>query len=67
MGSSERMPETFADSLEIKLTDGKWRFRFNIALMIEFLKNIESSWTVSNGLYDGPALFIYGTESPFKV
>lgn len=66
-GSSKRLPESFSEFFELKLTDGRWTFKFNIVVLIEFVKNFESFWTESSGLYEGPALFIYGTKSPFKV
>ncbi|XP_054708416.1 protein ABHD11-like isoform X2 [Uloborus diversus] len=56
-----------ADRIPIRCTDGKCSFRVNVELFQKVIKDPESFLTHSEGVYKGPALFIYGTKSPFKV
>ena len=67
MGSADRFPEQFAEYIDIKEEDGKWRYKFNIDQLRKKLSWVHDFWTEREGKYDGPALFIYGTKSPFKV
>ncbi|GBL73043.1 Protein ABHD11 [Araneus ventricosus] len=63
--SSVRMKNP--DLIPIKCSQGKCRWRTNPKIVQVVLNNIMDMWTESSGRFDGPALFIYGTESNFKV
>lgn len=66
-GSQGLFDEKTIRKLELRLVDGKWQLKWNVDVLSECLKNIETFLTKSSGLYEGPALFIYGTKSPFAV
>ncbi|GBL73049.1 Protein ABHD11 [Araneus ventricosus] len=55
------------DMFPIKCTDGKCRWSTNTIIFQKILKDSDSVWPESSGRFDGPALFMYGTESNFKV
>ncbi|XP_035211580.1 protein ABHD11-like, partial [Stegodyphus dumicola] len=45
--------------------DGRYSLKANIKVMLDAIKNTETSISEPKGVYDGPAYFIYGTFSPF--
>ncbi|KFM70264.1 Abhydrolase domain-containing protein 11, partial [Stegodyphus mimosarum] len=45
--------------------DGGYSLKANIKAILDAVKNTETLISEPNGLYDGPAYFIYGTYSPF--
>ncbi|KAF8791040.1 Protein ABHD11 like protein [Argiope bruennichi] len=51
----------------IKCTDGKCQWRFNPILRDTIARNVDELFIKSSGRFDGPALFIYGGKSNFKV
>ncbi|CAL1274468.1 unnamed protein product [Larinioides sclopetarius] len=51
----------------IKCSDGKCQWRFNPVLRDAILRNVNELFIESSGRFDGPALFIYGGKSSFKV
>ncbi|GFU39770.1 protein ABHD11 [Trichonephila clavipes] len=65
--SSDLLDERAADFLPIKCSEGKCHWKTNIELFGEVLKNPLALLTESSGRFDNPSLFVYGTESPFKV
>lgn len=67
MGATERLPDKLTDFIDLKFVDGKWRFKHNVEILEEAVKDPEMILTESAGLYEGPTMFIYGTKSPFKV
>ena len=67
MGSTNKSIDQLLELFEIKLVDGKWRYKYNMDVLEESSKHPESVLAESRGFYKGPALFIYGTKSPFKV
>ncbi|CAL1274466.1 unnamed protein product [Larinioides sclopetarius] len=55
------------DMFPIKCKDGKCRWNTNTVIFKKMLEDIYSVIPESSGRFDGPALFMYGTESNFKV
>ncbi|KAF8791038.1 protein ABHD11-like isoform X1 [Argiope bruennichi] len=53
--------------IPIKCSDGKCKWRFNSILLDALLSNPDELLNESSGRFDGPALFIYGGKSNFKV
>ncbi|GBL73048.1 Protein ABHD11 [Araneus ventricosus] len=53
--------------LPIKCSDGKCQWRFNPVIRDAILRNVNELMNESSGRFDGPALFIYGGKSNFKV
>ncbi|XP_035211574.1 protein ABHD11-like [Stegodyphus dumicola] len=48
-------------------TDGRYTFSANINVLKNAVKNAETLMSEPTGVYDGPACFIYGKDSPFQV
>ncbi|CAL1274483.1 unnamed protein product [Larinioides sclopetarius] len=63
--SSVRMKDP--DIIPIKCSQGTCRWKTNPKVIQVVSNNIMDMWTESSGRFDGSALFIYGTESNFKV
>ncbi|XP_054724632.1 protein ABHD11-like [Uloborus diversus] len=54
--------------LPLTCKDGKCRWKTNFDLIIRIYENnFDDFWTPSSGIFDGSALFIYGTASKFRV
>ncbi|GBL73047.1 Protein ABHD11 [Araneus ventricosus] len=53
--------------IPIKCSDGKCQWSINPILIDTILRNINELLNESSGRFDGPALFIYGGASKFKV
>lgn len=66
MGSADLFTDDDAKMIEIRSVNGKWQYKWNIDLFTEIVKN-PHFFPQETGVYNGPVLFIYGTESPFKV
>ncbi|XP_035229270.1 protein ABHD11-like isoform X2 [Stegodyphus dumicola] len=64
---TELRKESDADLLPLTCSDGKCRWKFNMKVLARVANNPLAQLTNSTGVYNGPALFAYGTESPFKV
>ncbi|KFM63501.1 Abhydrolase domain-containing protein 11, partial [Stegodyphus mimosarum] len=64
---TELLKESDADLLPLTCSDGKCRWKFNMKVLARIANNPLAQLTNSTGVYNGPALFVYGTESPFKV
>ncbi|XP_035232796.1 protein ABHD11-like [Stegodyphus dumicola] len=47
--------------------NGRYDFKANIKVILNAVKNEETLMSEPTGVYDGPALFIYGKFSPFLV
>ncbi|GFR33474.1 abhydrolase domain-containing protein 11 [Trichonephila clavata] len=45
-------------------SDGRYSLKTNLAAVIP---HITSSWPDPKGVYEGPAFFLYGTNSPYEV
>lgn len=67
LNSSNLLDERAADFLPIKCSEGKCQWKTNIEIIGEVLKNPLAFLTESSGRFDNPTLFVYGTESPFKI
>lgn len=67
MKDYEKFPDDISSYLDFHLINGKWQPKHNIDLLYETIDKPEEIWTKSAGLYTGPTLFFYGTESMFKV
>ncbi|GFR33095.1 hypothetical protein TNCT_19541 [Trichonephila clavata] len=65
--STDLLDDRAADFLPIKCSEGKCHWKTNIELIGEILKNPLAALTESSGRFDNPTLFVYGTESPFKI
>ncbi|GFT87397.1 hypothetical protein NPIL_573501 [Nephila pilipes] len=65
--STDLLDERAVDFLPIKCSEGKCRWKTNIQLFGEILKDPLAPLIESSGRFDGPALFVYGTKSPFKI
>uniref|UniRef100_A0A4Q8K334 sn-1-specific diacylglycerol lipase ABHD11 n=1 Tax=Liphistius sp. SGP-2016 TaxID=1905180 RepID=A0A4Q8K334_9ARAC len=53
--------------LPLVFENGVYRWPMNLDVFIKSFENLESVLTPFSGEYNGDALFIYGTKSPFKV
>ncbi|CAL1283440.1 unnamed protein product [Larinioides sclopetarius] len=53
--------------IPVKCSNGKCQLSTNPVLLDAALRNITDLLNTSSGRFDGPALFIYGTESSIKV
>ncbi|GBL73045.1 Protein ABHD11 [Araneus ventricosus] len=53
--------------IPIKCSEGKCQWRTNPILLETVLRNNDELFSRSSGRFDGPALFIYGGKSNFKV
>ncbi|CAL1274469.1 unnamed protein product [Larinioides sclopetarius] len=60
-------PYESLEFIPIKCSDGKYQLSINPILLDTVLRNINELLNESSGHFDGPALFIYGGESEFKV
>lgn len=47
--------------------DGRFTFKANMNCIFKAVKELKESFPDPAGVYDGPASFIYGKKSPFKV
>ncbi|GIY54666.1 protein ABHD11 [Caerostris extrusa] len=67
VNSSELLDSRAAAFLPIKCSEGKCRWKTNMQLISEVVKNPLALLTKSSGQFDGSTLFVYGTVSPFKI
>lgn len=63
----QKMPSDFEKYLDLRLVNGKWQPKANLELFYKSINNPKDIWTESKGVYTGPTLFLFGTESIFKV
>lgn len=63
----QKLPDDISKYLDIRQVNGKWQLKHNMDLLYEKIGKTKEIYTESTGLYTGPTLFIYGTESIFKV
>ncbi|XP_042906249.1 sn-1-specific diacylglycerol lipase ABHD11-like [Parasteatoda tepidariorum] len=50
-----------------KKPDGSYEFKANLENLADLAKNVEKVLVEPEGLFNGPALFIYGDQSSFQV
>jgi len=63
----EHINPTTARNLPIRCINGKCQFKMNIEALNKALEDPEKMLVESKGLYEGPALFIYGKKSIFDI
>ena len=63
----EQIPKDFNKYIDFHQVNGKWTLKHNLDLLYQKIDRPEEIWTESKGLYTGPTIFVYGTESIFKV